>query len=81
MPMVLHAVYDSRGNIIAASRGDPDDDKSVPAPIPQPGEGSYYATIPLDESQARMPLDELCTGARVDLQQKRLIAGRDLSKG
>jgi len=79
--MVLHAVYDSRGNIIAASRSDTEDTKSVPAPVPQPAESSYYAIIPLDESQARMPLDELCTTARVDLQQKRLIAKRDLSRG
>jgi len=74
MPIELHAVYDSRGVIIAASRDDPDDDKSAPAPIPQPGEGNYYAVIPLDEAQAKMPLDQLCTTARVDSRQKRLIA-------
>jgi hypothetical protein len=74
MPIVLHAVYDSRGVIIAASRVDPDDDKSAPAPIPQPGEGNYYALIPLDEAHAKMPLDQLCTTTRVDSQQKRLIA-------
>lgn len=74
MPIELHAVYDSRGIIIAASRVDPDDDKSAPAPIPQAGEGNYYALIPLDEAQAKMPLDRLCTTTRVDPQQNRLIA-------
>ncbi|MER8963664.1 hypothetical protein [Mesorhizobium sp. M0701] len=74
MPVVLHAVYDSRGVIIAASRTDPDDDKSTPAPIPQPGEGNYYALIPLDEAHVKMTLDQLCTTTRVDLKKKRLIA-------
>ena len=77
MPKQLHAVYDSRGIIIAASRVDPDDDKSAPAPIPQAGEGNYYALIPLDEAQAKMPLDRLCAATRVDLQHKRLIAHAD----
>jgi hypothetical protein len=74
MPIELHVVYDSRGVIIAASRVDPDDDQSAPAPIPQAGEGNHYALIPLDEAQARMPLDRLCTTTRVDPQQNRLIA-------
>jgi len=74
MPILLHAVYDSRGVIIAASRVDPDDHKSVPAPIPQPGEGNYYAPIPLDEAHIKMPLDQLCMTTRVDTQHKRLIA-------
>jgi hypothetical protein len=74
MPVILHAVYDSRGVIIAASRSDPDDDKSAPAPIPQASAGNYYASIPLDEAQARMPVDELCKTSRVDAQSKRLIA-------
>jgi hypothetical protein len=77
MSIGLHAVYDSRGAIIAASRVDSDDSKSAPAPIPQAGEGNYYALIPLDEAQAKMPLDRLCTTTRVDLRQKRLIAHAD----
>ncbi|CCV06188.1 hypothetical protein MESS2_290004 [Mesorhizobium metallidurans STM 2683] len=74
MPILLHTVYDSRGVIIAASRHDPEDDKSAPAPIPQAGEGNYYALIPLDEAHVKMPLDQLCTTTRVDSQHKRLIA-------
>jgi hypothetical protein len=70
---MLHAVYSSGGEIIAASRVDPDDDKAAPAPIPQAGAGAYYALIPLDEAQAKMPLHQLCTTARVDLREKRLI--------
>ena len=80
MPMMLDAVYDSRGLIIAASRSDPDDDKSTPAPIRRAFAGNYYASIPLDEAEAKMPLDQLCTTTRVDGQRKRLIA-HDLRSG
>ncbi len=74
MPKMLHAVFDSHGVIIAASRTDPDDDTGIPSPIPQPGEGNNYAMITLEGAHIKMPIDQLCTTTRVDTQRKRLVS-------
>ncbi len=67
--MHLIALHDRTGSILAGVIEDGDH----PTPVPVENGDHILARIELDDEQARMPLDELCTRMRVDPELRRLI--------
>ncbi|MET0305389.1 MAG: hypothetical protein ABW196_04065 [Solirubrobacterales bacterium] len=66
--MRIAALYDAHGRILAAA--EVDDEHGGPMPVPS--EGTEVDTFDVPENGARLRLDEICTGYRVDVGAKQL---------
>ncbi len=75
--MHLIALHDEAGSILAGVI----EDGEHPTPVPVADAGHMLARIELDDEQARMPLEELCTRMRVDPGSGRLIPSEESAAG